>query len=384
MFFFAGRFFLWCGGVVIVASVCLEKVSKVFGGGVVAVSDFDLEVGDREFMVIVGPSGCGKTTILRMIAGLEETSGGIIRIGGAVVNGAAPEDRDVAMVFQNYALYPHMTVYENMAFSLKVRKRARGEIRRAVEDTAGMLGIGGLLKRKPKALSGGQRQRVALGRAIVRRPKVFLFDEPLSNLDAKLRATMRAELKTLHRRLETTCIYVTHDQTEAMTLGERICVVKDGAVQQIGGPMEVYERPVNRFVAGFIGSPAMNFLEGAIEFRDGHAYFVAGGNSIFLAEDRIEKVRAYEGEAMVLGVRPEHVSLKGSADWQGFTIGCKVRVVEPLGDRTEVILESAGGLELTTTVDPHTAIKAGEAVEAHIDSGRAHIFEAGESGGNVC
>jgi multiple sugar transport system ATP-binding protein len=361
----------------------LEKVSKIFAGGVTAVSDFDIEVADREFMVIVGPSGCGKTTILRMIAGLEETSAGAIRIDEEVVNESAPEDRDVAMVFQNYALYPHMTVYENMAFSLKVRKRSRGEIRRAVEDTAAMLGIQGLLKRKPRALSGGQRQRVALGRAIVRRPKVFLFDEPLSNLDAKLRSTMRAELKTLHRRLETTCIYVTHDQIEAITLGERICVVKDGVVQQIAGPMEVYDRPANRFVAGFIGSPAMNFLEGRIKLRGNLAYFATGGHSILLADDWLEKVGTYNGEQMVLGIRPEHISLKGFADSQGFTLGCKVRVVEPLGDRTEAILEAEGGLELAITIDPHTSISPGQAVQAHINTAKTHIFEPDQDGRNV-
>ena len=365
------------------ASVLLENVSKVFDGGVVAVRDLDIEVADREFMVIVGPSGCGKTTILRMIAGLEDVTAGTIRIGGDVVNDAAPENRDVAMVFQNYALYPHMTVYQNMAFSLKVRRTPSDRISTAVEDTAKMLGIEGLLGRKPKELSGGQRQRVALGRAIVRKPKVFLFDEPLSNLDAKLRATTRAELKTLHRRLETTCIYVTHDQTEAMTLGERICVMNRGVVQQIAGPMEVYDRPINRFVAGFIGSPAMNFFDGGIELRDNHAYFVAGGNSILLPDDCVEKLRPYNGKTMVLGVRPEHISLKDSVDSKENTLDCKVRVVEPLGDRTEVMLESRGAPNLTTTINPHIAIKQGDAVQAHIKTAKAQIFEPGEAGRNV-
>jgi multiple sugar transport system ATP-binding protein len=365
------------------ASVLLENVSKVFDGGVVAVSDLDIEVEDREFMVIVGPSGCGKTTILRMIAGLEDVTAGTIKIGGDVVNDAAPENRDVAMVFQNYALYPHMTVYENMAFSLKVRRTPRDRIESAVEDTAKMLGIEGLLARKPKELSGGQRQRVALGRAIVRKPKVFLFDEPLSNLDAKLRATTRAELKTLHRRLETTCIYVTHDQTEAMTLGGRICVINRGVVQQIAPPMEVYDRPINRFVAGFVGSPAMNFFEGRIELRANHAYFLAGGNNILLADDCVGQLRRYNGKPMVLGLRPEHISLKAFANSKENTLDCRVRVVEPLGDRTEVILETEDDLELTTTIAPHIAIKPGDAAQAHIHTAKAHIFEPGEAAGNV-
>lgn len=365
------------------AKVLLEKVTKVFDGGVVAVNDLSVEVEDKEFMVIVGPSGCGKTTILRMIAGLEEATAGTIRIGEDVVNDVPPRDRDVAMVFQNYALYPHMTVRENMAFSLKVRKRPRGEIRKAVEETAKMLGIEGLLGRKPKALSGGQRQRVALGRAIVRNPKVFLFDEPLSNLDAKLRATTRGELKALHQRLRTTCIYVTHDQTEAMTLGDRICVVDRGVMQQIARPMEVYDRPINRFVAGFLGAPSMNFLDGGIEMRDGRAYFVAGGNPILLADDAIDMVRPYDSKAMVLGVRPENVSVEALAGREENAIACEVRVVEPLGDRTDVILETGGGLGLTISVDPHTAIKAGDAVRVYVDTGKAHIFEPGEGGGNV-
>lgn len=365
------------------ASVFLEKVGKVFDGGVAAVSDFDIEVADREFMVIVGPSGCGKTTILRMIAGLEDVTAGTIRIGGEVANDTAPENRDVAMVFQNYALYPHMTVYENMAFSLKVRKTPRDRIAAAVEDTAKLLGIEALLGRKPKALSGGQRQRVALGRAIVRRPAVFLFDEPLSNLDAKLRAEMRAELKMLHRRLEATCIYVTHDQTEAMTLGGRICVMNRGTVQQIGAPMEVYDRPVNRFVAGFIGSPAMNFLDGSIDFRDGRAFFVAAGNSILLTDDWIDKAQQYKGEAMTLGVRPEHISIKDIGGSASNSLDCTVRVVEPLGDRTEVILETQDALKLTTTIDPHIQIAPGETVQAHIDTAKVHIFEPGETGENV-
>ena len=364
------------------AKVLLENVSKVFDGGVVAVRELDIEVYDKEFMVIVGPSGCGKTTILRMIAGLEDVTAGTIRIGGDVVNDVRPRDRDVAMVFQNYALYPHMTVYENMAFSLRVRKRSRDEIRAAVEGTARMLGIAGLLGRKPKALSGGQCQRVALGRAIVRNPRVFLFDEPLSNLDAKLRVTTRGELKALHQRLQTTCIYVTHDQTEAMTLGDRICVVDGGVVQQIAEPMEVYDRPVNRFVAGFLGTPPMNFIDGKIEIGDGRAYFVVGHSRILLADDIIDRVRAYDDVAMVLGVRPDAVSLEPCQGRAENGLGCKVRVVEPLGERMDVILETEGGLGLTISVGPHIAIKAGDAVKAYIDAAKVHIFEPGEGGGN--
>jgi len=365
------------------AKVLLEKVTKVFDGGVVAVDDLSVEVEDKEFMVIVGPSGCGKTTILRMIAGLENPTAGTIAIGGRVVNDVPPRDRDVAMVFQNYALYPHMTVYQNMAFSLKVRKRPRVEIRAAVEETAKMLGIEGLLNRKPKALSGGQRQRVALGRAIVRNPKVFLFDEPLSNLDAKLRVTTRGELKALHQRLRTTCIYVTHDQTEAMTLGDRICVMDRGVVQQIAPPMDVYDRPANRFVAGFLGAPPMNFLEGGIEMRDGKAYFVAGGSCILLPDDTVDRVRPYNAGAVVLGVRPENVSLEPLAGREENVLGGKVRVVEPLGDRMDVILETAAGVGLIISVDPHAAIKTGDAVQVHIDTGKVHIFEPGEVGRNL-
>lgn len=362
------------------AKVLLEKVTKVFDGGVVAVNDMDIDVKDKEFMVIVGPSGCGKTTILRVIAGLEEPTAGTITIGEDVVNDVAPKNRDVAMVFQNYALYPHMTVYQNMAFSLKVRRTPKAKIRAAVEETAKMLGIEGLLNRKPKALSGGQRQRVAVGRAIVRNPKVFLFDEPLSNLDAKFRVTTRGELKALHQRLQTTCIYVTHDQTEAMTLGDRICVMNRGIVQQIARPMDVYDRPINRFVAGFLGTPPMNFLDGVIEIKDSRASFAVGSSCILLADDMVDKVRAHNGRSVVLGVRAENLSLEALGGREENVFGCKVRVVEPLGDRMDVILETAAGLGLTISVDAHTAIKAGDTVQVYIDTGKVHLFEPGETG----
>lgn len=364
------------------AKVLLEKVTKVFDG-VVAVNNVDIDVKDKELMVIVGPSGGGKTTILRMIAGLEQVTAGTIRIDQDVVNDVAPRDRDVAMVFQNYALYPHMTVYQNMAFGLKVRKMPKDKIRAAVEETAKLLGIEGLLNRKPRALSGGQRQRVALGRAIVRKPKVFLFDEPLSNLDAKLRAKTRADLKALHQRLQTTCVYVTHDQTEAMTLGDRICVLERGVVQQIAPPMEVYNLPVNKFVAGFLGTPPMNFFDGRIEIRDGRACFAASGIYILLPDSAIEKVGRYDGKAVVLGVRPQDCSLEPYQGRCDDVIRGKVRVVEPLGDRRDVILETQAGPELTISVDPHTAIETADAVKVHVNTAKVHIFEQGKSGGRL-
>ncbi len=267
------------------AEVILEKVGKVFPGDIEAVKDFSLDILDGEFVVLVGPSGCGKSTTLRMIAGLEEITEGTIRIEDRIINDVPPKDRDIAMVFQNYALYPHMTVYKNMAFALKLRKFPRKQIDERVRETAGILGIEELLNRRPKALSGGQRQRVALGRAIVRNPKAFLFDEPLSNLDAKLRVEMRAELKRLHHQLGTTTIYVTHDQEEAMTLGDRIVVMKDGVIQQVGVPLEVYNRPVNRFVAGFVGTPPMNFLDGRLLSEGGDIFFDGGECRIRLPDD---------------------------------------------------------------------------------------------------
>src|SRR5947207_651100 len=287
------------------AQVVLEKISKIFPGGVKAVDDIDLGIKDQEFIVLVGPSGCGKSTTLRMVAGLEEITGGTIRIGDRVVNDVPPKDRDIAMVFQNYALYPHMTVYKNMAFGLKLRGMPKKQIEQRVMEAAKILDIQHLLDRKPKALSGGQRQRVAVGRAIVREPAAFLFDEPLSNLDARLRLTTRAELKALHQRLKTTTIYVTHDQEEAMTLGDRIVVMSRGVVQQVGPPLEVYRRPANRFVAGFIGSPPMNFLEGRMEGGD----FVEGRNGGVRMALPGRSARA--GADLVLGFRPQTLREQG-------------------------------------------------------------------------
>src|SRR5213593_3395187 len=286
------------------AQVMMKELNKKYDE-VHAVKDVNLHIRDKEFMVLVGPSGCGKSTTLRMVAGLEEITAGEITIGDRVVNDLPPKDRDIAMVFQNYALYPHMTVYDNMAFGLKMRKFPKVEIQKRVQEAAEILGIQELLKRKPRQLSGGQRQRVAVGRAIVRHPQVFLFDEPLSNLDAKLRVQMRVELKRLHERLETTAIYVTHDQVEAMTLGDRVVVMKDGWVQQVGDPMQVYSRPQNKFVAGFIGSPAMNFIPATINEQNGSLHSETSSLKVKVPADRAARLGAYKGQTVTLGIRPE-------------------------------------------------------------------------------
>src|SRR5216110_1997150 len=296
--------------------VVLKGINK-FYDSVHAVKDVNLQIRDKEFVVFVGPSGCGKTTTLRMIAGLEAISSGDISIDGNVINALAPMDRDIAMVFQNYALYPHMSVYDNMAFGLKMRKFERPEIEKRVREAADILGIGELLKRKPRQLSGGQRQRVALGRAIVRHPRVFLFDEPLSNLDAKLRVQMRVELKKLHIRLETTAIYVTHDQVEAMTLGDRVVVMKDGVVQQVGEPLELYDRPANRFVASFIGSPAMNFAEVTIGSTGDELWAEAPGLRIGIPGHKKAALRVHAGGRVTLGIRPEALRLANGAEPAG-------------------------------------------------------------------
>lgn len=370
------------------ARVVLEDVTKIFEGDVTAVKRANLDVADKEFMVIVGPSGCGKTTTLRMIAGLEETTEGTITIDERVVNDVPPKDRDIAMVFQNYALYPHMTVFRNMAFGLKLRKYPKAEIEKRVEETAKLLGIGQLMNRKPKALSGGQRQRVAVGRAIVRDPKAFLFDEPLSNLDAKLRITTRAELKALHRRLKTTSIYVTHDQAEAMTLGDRICVMYDGEIQQVAEPMEVYDGPVNKFVAGFLGTPPMNFFSGRIEFVDSSATgnkvkFVTEDTKIALPDSFTNILAPYRGKEMFFGIRPEHFYVEPLPDWTENGIPATVSVVEPLGDRTGVYLTTTSGQKFIVNIDPHISLAVGDSMIMYIDIERAHIFEPGDTGRNV-
>jgi multiple sugar transport system ATP-binding protein len=354
--------------------VVLKDINK-FYDSVHAVKGVNLQIRDKEFVVFVGPSGCGKTTTLRMIAGLEAISSGDISIDGQVVNELAPMDRDIAMVFQNYALYPHMSVYDNMAFGLKMRKFAKSDIATRVKDAAEVLGIGDLLKRKPRQLSGGQRQRVALGRAIVRHPRVFLFDEPLSNLDAKLRVQMRVELKKLHLRLGTTAIYVTHDQVEAMTLGDRVVVMKDGIVQQVGEPLELYNNPANRFVAGFIGSPAMNFA--AVTMTDGNGKLTAknSGLEIEVPPAQAERLRSRVGQQLTLGVRPENLHVAGDADPAGLTFASKVEVIEQLG--SEILLDvRVGNDSMVAAVDPTTRTKVQESLRLAVNPERLHFFDA--------
>jgi multiple sugar transport system ATP-binding protein len=339
-----------------------------------AVKDVNLHIRDKEFVVLVGPSGCGKSTTLRMVAGLEEITGGEITIGDRVVNDLPPKDRDIAMVFQNYALYPHMTVYDNMAFGLKMRKFPKAEIAQRVQSAAEILGIQDLLKRKPRQLSGGQRQRVAVGRAIVRHPQVFLFDEPLSNLDAKLRVQMRVELKRLHDRLETTAIYVTHDQVEAMTLGDRVVVMKDGWVQQVGEPLELYGKPANRFVAGFIGSPAMNFADVTIVESNGGIWVESPGLRVKVGGDRTERLRAYKGQHLTLGVRPEDLQPATGADAPERIFDAVVEVVEPLG--SEILLDvKAGGASMVARVDPSVRVKVHEPIRLSLAPERMHFFD---------
>src|SRR5580698_5856205 len=313
------------------AQVVMRALNKTYDGDVHAVKDVNLDIRDKEFMVFVGPSGCGKTTTLRMVAGLESITSGRILIDDTVVNDLPPMDRDIAMVFQNYALYPHMSVYDNMAFGLKMRKFDKPEIQKRVREAAEILGIHELLKRKPRQLSGGQRQRVALGRAIVRHPQVFLFDEPLSNLDAKLRVQMRVELKKLHERLGTTAIYVTHDQVEAMTLGDRVVVMKDGLVQQVGDPMELYNEPANRFVAGFIGSPAMNFADVRITGESGAVWAEAEGMRVKVPAPLQARLAPYTGKPATFGIRPEDLHIAGAGDPAELTFDAAVEVVERLG-----------------------------------------------------
>ena len=371
------------------ARVLLENLTKIFDGKVTAVTDFSLEVADREFMVIVGPSGCGKTTTLRMIAGLEKPTSGSVYIGDTLVNDVRPKGRDVAMVFQNYALYPHMTVYQNMAFALRMRNLPRTEIKSRVEEAARLLGLAHLLNRKPKALSGGQRQRVAVGRAIVRNPRAFLFDEPLSNLDAKLRISTRSELKALHHKLGATSIYVTHDQVEAMTLGDRICVMYNGAVQQVAGPMEVYERPVNRFVAGFLGTPPMNFFTGSVKFENDTACFVVGNDTVILPQRLKAALADYRGKEMVLGVRPQNLSFPRCFASQkrscrgANTISATVSAVEPLGVRTDVCLTNDTGQRFIANIEPHIKLNVNDVLKVHVDADKTHVFEPGETGKNI-
>ena len=354
------------------AKVVMEKLNKYYGE-VMAVKDFDLEIPDKEFVVLVGPSGCGKTTTLRMVAGLEEITAGDIYIDDKLVNHLPPKDRDIAMVFQNYALYPHMTVYQNLAFALTLRKLPKAEIDQRVKDAADILNIGELLYRKPKALSGGQRQRVAVGRAIVRKPKVFLFDEPLSNLDAKLRVQMRAELKKLHERLQGTVIYVTHDQVEAMTMGDRIVVMKDGLKQQVGPPLGLYFKPANKFVAGFIGSPAMNFIEGDLLSEGGELYFQTAGMKLKVPEDKAEPLRKYGKPRVIFGIRPEDLP-EAACALPGETVQAVVEVMEPLG--CDVFLDvKVGERSLTARAEPTTHAKPHAAICLHPSPENMRFFD---------
>ncbi len=363
----------------------MNRLEKVYAGtrknpDFRAVKSIDLEIEDKEFMVLVGPSGCGKSTTLRMIAGLEEVTSGTVAIGSQVINDVLPKDRDIAMVFQNYALYPHMTVYENMAFGLKLRKFAKKEIDRRVNDAARILGLETLLQRKPKALSGGQRQRVAVGRAIVRKPKVFLFDEPLSNLDAKMRVSMRAEISKLHERLQTTMIYVTHDQVEAMTMGDRICVMNEGEIMQIDEPLELYNRPTNLFVAGFIGSPSMNLFKGTIVSKDGRLLFEeanenGSGFAIALDGPLAEKTKGSNGRSVVLGIRPEDTSILEEGDASAeYSIVAKTELSEPMGAETLVYLNT-GGHDVVVKERNREKLPNGLEVIVALDPRKIHLFD---------
>ena len=396
------------------ARVDLEQVTKTFPGGVKAVDAVNLSVADREFVVLVGPSGCGKSTTLRMIAGLEEVTSGVIRIADRVVNDVPPKDRDIAMVFQNYALYPHMSVYKNMAFALKLRGVPKAQIRERVLQAARMLEVEHLLERKPRELSGGQRQRVAVGRAIVREPAAFLFDEPLSNLDAKLRVTTRAELKRLHQRLRTTTIYVTHDQEEAMTLGDRIVVMMDGVIQQAAAPLDTYNSPANRFVAGFIGMPPMNFFDGVLRVAEGRLVFregrraarpdrtggakvaervrETGGGELTFPDNGFrlpipyrltERLSGNVDRPLVLGIRPEHLHLTPPGNGTSVPLDLRVSVVEPLGNTMDVYMSTELDNPVVGRVEAQADLRAAGRATVYVDLRRVHFFEPGVTGMNL-
>ena len=365
------------------ANVSLQHISKIYPGGVKAVDDFNLEIADKEFIVLVGPSGCGKSTTLRMVAGLEEISEGELYIGDKLVNDVAPKDRDIAMVFQNYALYPHMTVFDNMAFGLKLRKTPKDQIKQRVEEAARILDIEHLLNRKPKALSGGQRQRVALGRAIVREPKVFLMDEPLSNLDAKLRVAMRTEITKLHNRLQTTFIYVTHDQTEAMTMGSRIVIMKDGVIQQTDTPQNNYDYPANKFVAGFIGSPQMNFFDVTFDTKGDEVWAVFGENRVRVPKEILArfKDKSFLKKEVTMGIRPENIDDDPEfvAAHPDSTIKVHVEVTELMGAETYLYFTTSGKENkeenVIARVDPRTKTRTGDDTVVALDTSRLHFFE---------
>ena len=363
------------------ANVTLRHIYKVYAGGVTAVNDFNLAIKDKEFIVLVGPSGCGKSTTLRMIAGLEEITEGELYIGDKLMNDVPPKNRDIAMVFQNYALYPHMTVYDNMAFGLKLRKVHKTDIDKKVKEAAKILGIEEYLQRKPKALSGGQKQRVALGRAIVREPQVFLMDEPLSNLDAKLRVQMRTEITKLHNRLATTFIYVTHDQTEAMTMGTRIVVMKDGFIQQVDSPQNLYDYPCNKFVAGFIGSPAMNFIDCTLVEENGNVFARFGENKILIPEGRIAKLtdKSYIGREVTLGIRPDdiHDEEVFIQNYPQATVSAYVELIEKLGFETLLYLTISGKEDenIVARVNPRSTVMMNDTVKMVFDPNRIHLFD---------
>lgn len=359
------------------SGLSLKHINKVYPNGFHAVKDFNLEIEDKEFIIFVGPSGCGKSTTLRMIAGLEDISNGELYIDDKLMNDIEPKDRDIAMVFQNYALYPHMTVYDNMAFGLKLRKVPRDQIDKQVREAARILDLEKLLDRKPRALSGGQRQRVAMGRAIVRDPKVFLMDEPLSNLDAKLRVQMRAEIAKLHQRLQTTIIYVTHDQTEAMTLGTRIVVMKDGVVQQVDTPQNLYDKPGNLFVAGFMGSPQMNFVDAKVLVENEKASLALSDNTRITLN--AEKSKAlinggYNGKTVTMGIRPENISDKETPDGKGAFFDTRINVYELVGAEVFLYFDVAG-VSMTARVDPKTEARTGSQVRLEFDTEKIHIFD---------
>lgn len=360
------------------ASIKFNHVKKRYGNNPDTVKDFHLEVPDKEFLVLVGPSGCGKSTTLRMIAGLEDISEGELYIGDRVVNDVAPKDRDIAMVFQNYALYPHMNVYQNMAFGLKLRKMPKEEIDKRVKDAAKILDLEHLLDRKPKALSGGQRQRVALGRAIVRNPQVFLMDEPLSNLDAKLRVQMRTEISKLHKRLETTVVYVTHDQTEAMTMGDRIVVMYDGVIQQVASPKEIYNFPANKYVAGFIGSPAMNFMEGRIVEENSKVYFMNKEVKLQIPNGKAIPLRnqGYIGEELIMGIRPEdiHDEAVFMETFPETTFKAKIDVVENMGSELFLYF-TLGSTQITARINNRSEIRHGDHIQLAFDMNKCHFFD---------
>ena len=365
------------------ASLILKNIGKTYANGFKAVKDFNLEIEDKEFVIFVGPSGCGKSTTLRMIAGLEEISEGELYIDDQLMNNVEPKDRNIAMVFQNYALYPHMTVYDNMAFGLKQRKVPKAEIKEKVEYAAKILGLEDLLDRKPIALSGGQRQRVAMGRAIVRNPKVFLMDEPLSNLDAKLRVQMRAELAELHQRLGTTMIYVTHDQTEAMTLGTRIVVMKDGVVQQVDTPQNLYEKPCNLFVAGFMGSPQMNFLDAQVSVENDKVYLLLDGKKILMPKHKAESLKQYDGKTVVMGIRPEYVhDDEVSLNKADVIFESKINVYELLGAEVFLYFDIADN-NVTARVEPNTPARVGDVVKFCFDIDKINVFDK-ESEQAIC